>query len=71
MKFGYDILQKIQELKVREFVRKPFDIEILLEKIKLIKQELQYEEKKENLELIDIQYKKRNFLYRLFKRIFK
>lgn len=70
MKFGYDILQKTRELKVKEFIKKPFDVENLLDKIKLINQESDFEEIKPNLELINISNKKENIFFRLIKKIF-
>lgn len=71
MKFGYDILQKTKELEVKEFIKKPFDVENLLDKIKLIKEELDFQEPKPNLELINISNKKENIFYRLLKKILR
>ena len=71
MKFGYDILQKTKELEVKEFIKKPFDVENLLDKIKSIKEELDFQEPKANLKLINISNKKENVFYRLLKKLLK
>lgn len=71
VKFGYDILQKTKELEVKEFIKKPFDVENLLDKIKLIKEELDFQEPKPNLELINISDKKENIFYKLLKKLLR
>lgn len=71
MTFGYELLQKTKELEVKEFIKKPFDIEILIDKIKLIKDESSFEEPKPNLELINISNKKANIFYRLLKKLLR